>query len=174
MSNFDFEEEGEIQDLHFNFDFGYEVNPLKSPSKRPTVSYLYLDFNDGEFKFNTKHFTKKDSKIYLKKMNLYAQKSLKELIDNSTNDEHFTVNANLTKKELSLLTKLMGDKEISEENIPILGHFALYTEKYEEGKETKAPRIFFLVGEQSIMHILFYDPFHKIHPISEKTRNAIK
>lgn len=172
---FDFKND-DIEDNHYNFKYGYldGVSPLKNDAtNRPTVSYLYIDMGTTKYNFNQKDFGKRESKEYLKKMNKYAQTPLQDLIDNSEHEEHFRISTNLSKNEKELLKEHIG-VPIKEENSPIIGHFALYTEKYEEGKKTKCPRIFFLVGEQAIMHVLFFDPYHEIHPMSESTKKNLK
>lgn len=172
--NFDNDDLDDIEDNHFNIYSGYTdgVSPLKNAKNRPTVSYLYIDLDKTDYKFHQPDFGDKESKIYLSKMKYYAEIPLKDLIDHSKHKDHFKVSQKPTSKELELISQLMSVK-INDENMPITGHFALYTEPYEEGKKTKAPRIHFIVGEQSVMHVLFYDPFHEIHPMGESTKRAL-
>lgn len=171
---FDFDESQEHNDNHYNFTEGYFNGfPLNDADKRPTVSYLYVDTTGvTDYNFKRAEFGEFEAKIYLEKMRNYSQKTLNSLIDYLPPEEHFKVSSNPSSKELELISTLL-DVDIKKENIPLTGHFALYTTPYEEGVKSKSPRIFFLVGNDCVIHILFFDPYHEIIPMGEETKKAL-
>ena len=158
---FDFNaNEDEFTDFHYSSLKEYET-PLKNKAHlRPTVSYLYLNNKPStEYTFFSTEFGKREIKEYFIKMALFSSQNLATLIDNSNHDLHFKF-ASETSPEYNVLENHLQIK-FNAENKPILGHFALYTD--EKIENSKSPRIFFLLGENAIIHILFFDPFHKMH-----------
>lgn len=169
--NFDSEEEECSDDNHYNFNRGYTDGSFSISQidhLRPTISYLYIDTEKTDYNFSSSDFGNKEQRIYFEKMKKYAQTSLQDLINKSRHEEHFKISPTPSSREKELLEQLIGTK-IKKENAPIVGHFALYTEKQTENK-SKAPRIYFLLGEHSVIHILFFDPFHEIHPTPSNTK----
>jgi hypothetical protein len=173
--SFDEEEDSDAYDPHYNFEKGYYdgLVPTQDMSLHPTFSYKYLDLGKTSFNFHLPEFDETDRKAYFKKLREYSQQSLDTLVNHSSHLEHFKLSSNVKNPEYGYLAELIG-KELKPEIIPTLGHFALSNAKYVEGTRNKCPRIFFLLGIDSVIHILFYDPFHDIHPMADSTKASLK
>jgi hypothetical protein len=165
--------EEDFSDHHYDFEFGYEGSSPSNKGFRPTFSYKYIDLGKTEFHFHREEFDEKDRRTYFERLKNFSQQSLEYILDRSSHTLHFKLNPDSRNREYHLLSELVDIDFGSGNAYPVLGHFALYTPTYEEGKKNKAPRIFFLVGENAVLHILFYDPFHEIHPIAESTKKSL-
>lgn len=148
------------------FDFG-ENTPIDEYNKfyilRPVFNYEFLDLGITEYNFQHEEFDKTDYQIYFEKVQSYSKKSLNELLD-SDHNEHFHLYQVPSGKLLSLLKSILKKNSLRIEETPPVGQFALYTTKEEE---KKSPRIFFFIGQQAVLYILFYDPFHDIRPMKK-------
>lgn len=165
MGNFDFGEDDEVlNDLHYEFSIGYEdENPTKKMHNRPVFSYKYLCL-DGTYGFKHNEFLHKEWRKYFDLVKEFSNCSLEDLVESQNNNLHFRLQHSYN-QEHAELEKLIG-YSLKKDELPILGHFALYTTPADPKnlvKKIKSPRIFFLLGKNSVLHILFFDPFHEIH-----------
>ena len=164
----------------YNFKYGYgDEPPTKDMSFSPIISYMHIDIGITKYHFHlpAPAFDEEDRKIYFQKLKKYSNLTLEYLSDKSPNEEHFKLEYDIRSPVFGLLEELFKVK-ITDENAPIIGHFALYTtpatpEEIESGT-VKSPRIFFLLDNNSIFHILFYDPFHQINKIGKSTIASLK
>ena len=128
-----------------------------SMKQKMLVSYDLLDL-DGEYGFK-QDFTQDEIHGYFRQMNKYATISMNEIVEKYGYTEHFhdsTIRGNI----LNLLKQKTG-KRIDDE--VMIYHFALEPEKKAADGERNA-RVYFLVGKFGIVHVLFFDPYHKINP----------
>lgn len=165
MEKYQFDgDEEEINDLHYEFSVGYDDElPTTNMSYRPVFSYKYLCL-EGDYSFHREEFKIKEWKKYLEIVKEFSAKPLEELVDLSNHKYHFKLKTHFD-SEHSELAKHMK-MPIKRKDPPILGHFALYTTPENPNKPTEkvlSPRIFFLLGKQSVIHILFFDPYHEMH-----------
>ncbi|MCH4828617.1 hypothetical protein [Flavobacterium columnare] len=131
-----------------------------------SISYQYLLNDNSEFSFKNIEFSKKasqfiknktDYQIYFEKISeicnleysFFKEETKKFIIISSPNKELKAQACNILKikpNELDRIPQLFIE-------------IKLYTNK----KNNRAPRIFGFIGHLNILHILFYDPFHKIY-----------
>lgn len=172
------EKEENEYDGPYDPELGYGLTKPIKEKIFPFFSYQHIDIDTTDFNFHRDEFDGKDRKIYFQKLKNYAITKVKDLADESHHNEHFKIYEDPSKKEIELVEKLLGIK-ITDQNMPVMGHFALYTSDFsatdhEQGKKIQSPRIFFLFDKDSIIHILFYDPFHEIHPPAPSTIESLK
>lgn len=155
------EEDDEVQ----KFSFGNKVNPSEHFYRTPLIAYNYIDIDVTDYRFGQPHLDTNDIKLYFSKLKEFSALTLNELIDGVDYRQHFHIYSKPNATIRGLLEKLSG-KSLTHEYVPPVGQFALYTgaSKADRATATKSPRIYFIVGEWGIFHILFYDPFHEINP----------
>lgn len=126
----------------------------------PNISYdlLKLGENPGMC-FTSESFTKDDFHIYLSKMSEVTKTSMGDLIDGNSNVD-FKIYDGSRKELREIYFKAIGGRP-SAEQVPSFGRIGLYNSDDGEGK---APRVFFVVGHYSTLHILLCDPEHKLYP----------
>ena len=111
---------------------------------------------DGEFGF-IQEIDLNNIHGYFKQMKKFSNVSINEAIEKFHYTEHFH-RSEIQGKLLTLLKKITG-KTYIDQNV-LIYHFALEP----ENKENKS-RVYFLLGKYGIIHILFFDPDHKINPV---------
>lgn len=104
-------------------------------------------------------FTKEDFYIYFEKMIKVTQTTMEDLIEGRT-DVEFTIYEYPNNELKEIFDQSIGRRS-RKENLPAFGRIALYNSQDGTGK---APRIFFVIGHYSTLHILAFDPEHKIYP----------
>lgn len=180
---FDEEEEDKVEDLIGFYDTkkGYRGEfPESSMNFLTTFSYCYMDIGKTDYHFHLPEFDGVDRLAYFKKLKECSNEYLEDLVNNVDHKDRFSLTHNIFDPEFTLVSELFGEK-IEESNRPVLGHFRLYhvdlTEQdvldIQSGKNVKNPRIFFLLDKNSLCYILFYDPFHKIHPMGKSTIDSL-
>lgn len=145
-----------------------------------SFSYSHIDIGVTDYHFHRPEFDGIDRLAYFGKLKEHSKFNLHHLVYDAHHRDRFKLTHQLSDPEFALVSELFG-KEITEQNRPVLGHFRLYHVDLspqdaliiKNGGQVKSPRIFFLLDKLSICHILFYDPFHEIHPISENELNRI-
>ena len=88
-----------------------------------------------------------------------------DLVDLDKTPYHFLQEFTLRDTQKKELSKI-SPKAI--EVNPLIFHFALYTDEKvvaNRNKNTRAPRIYFMLGKNGVIYILFFDPYHEINPI---------
>jgi len=169
LSQFNFDnEEDELEQPHYDFKLGYgEDHPVEDFVFHPTFSYKYIDLGVTNYHFHRPEFDDdNDRKIYFEKVKKYSGMSVDDL-EKQHYSEHFKLDRypRSSSTEVKLLGELLQGRKFKDGDAPIMGHFALYTNEQVEGDPLKkSPRIFFFLGKKALIHILFYDPWHEIHP----------
>lgn len=96
-------------------------------------------------------------------MKEFSENTLNEIQENSSHESHFyrsDIRGNLKKLFDSI------DPNIAKVN-PLIFHFALDPDNKnfaDRKKNIRNPRIYFMVGRNGMIHILFFDPYHEINP----------
>lgn len=130
----------------------------------PNISYDLLTIREkDEMCFTSETFTKEDFHIYLMKIREVTSTTMGDLIDGNTGVD-FKIYDGSRKEFREIYFKVIGGRP-SPEQVPSFGRIGLYNS--EDGTE-KAPRVFFVVGHYSTLHILFCDPEHKLYPAKKE------
>jgi len=168
--NYQFSNDEYFEDRKFNFGNESSKNFNKYFSNNPLFSYDLIGLNLTEYNFNQDCFDLKDIKTYFEKVNFISKKSINDLIDSTNYRNHFHVISYPNAKLKELIKKISGRSTLRDEQLPIIGQFALYTDDYEASRASsrKSPRIYFLIGKNAIFYVLFYDPYHEIYPKKSK------
>jgi len=133
-----------------------------------SVQYNVIDLGDTKYGFN-QGFEGNEANLYFERMKEFSENTLNEIRDNASYKLHFNrsdIRGNL--KEL--FDKI--DPNIAKVN-PLIFHFALDPDNKDfadREKNIRNPRIYFMVGRNGMIHILFFDPYHEINPIKKKTK----
>ncbi len=175
------EEDSEEGDGFYDLYKGYQgESPHADLEYLPSFSYLHIDIGKTKYHFHRPEFDVTDRCFYFEKLKTYSKSHLHHLVYDAHHHDRFILSHNINDPEFKLVSDLFGI-EIKEENRPIIGHFRLYHVdlskqdliNIKNGGDVKNPRIFFLLDKQCLCHILFYDPFHKVHPMAESTLNNL-
>ena len=127
------------------------------------VSYDLVDLCETPYHF-LQEFTWRDTQAYFSLLKKISGSTVNDLLD-SEKGLHFyrtDVRGNLKK----LLRKI--SPQAVEAN-PLIFHFALYTDEgvmADRSQDIRAPRIYFMLGRNGIIYMLFFDPYHEINPIA--------
>ncbi|MHA7056059.1 hypothetical protein ACWGOQ_0002490 [Aquimarina sp. M1] len=136
-------------------------NPTIEEDFKPSISYDLLSYKvEREICLTSENFTKEDFHLYFEKMIEVSKTRLGDLLDGNTNLD-FKIYTGANKKLKEIFFKSIGVSR-TPESTPSFGRIGLYNSK--SGVE-KAPRIFFVVGHYAKLHILAFDPEHKIYGI---------
>ncbi len=141
-------------------------------TRTPLFSYDYIDL-EGDFSFLHENSDQKDFHHYFKALSAISKKPLAELRD-GIKDLHFH-KVDLTTKVREIFLKKFGSR-VDDSDPPALYQIGLYTEELvdEPESKSKAPRVFFLLGNWSIFYVIFFDPYHEIlkHKPNEDRNNS--
>lgn len=167
MSSFDIRVDAdEDEDFDPKFNFSADSRLKYRLKQSPLFAYDYLNLDKiPNYSFHHADFDKEDYKKYFSQVKKFSQIKLGELMDDYKRSDHFALSSSPNKTENDLLNSILGRK-LKPEQCPPIGHFHLYTPK-ELAEGQKAPRIHFFLGRFGIFYILFYDPFHTIHPFKK-------
>lgn len=96
-------------------------------------------------------------------MREFSEQTINDIRDNAGYKLHFyrtDVRGNIKK----IFDKI--DPRIAKAN-PLIFHFALDPNNHNYADRTRNirnPRVYFMVGRNGMLHILFFDPYHEINP----------
>ncbi len=127
-----------------------------------SVQYNAIDLGDTKYGFN-QGFEGNEANLYFERMKEFSENTLNEIQENSSHESHFyrsDIRGNLKKLFDSI------DPNIAKVN-PLIFHFALDPDNKnfaDRKKNIRNPRIYFMVGRNGMIHILFFDPYHEINP----------
>lgn len=127
------------------------------------VSYDLVDLDETNYGF-WQEMTHKDTMAYFEMMKRVSGSTINEL-DGLARELHFRrtpVKGNL----YEVLKKVCP--EAAFDNLCIF-HFALYTSDEMASRESgvRSPRVYFMLGRNGIIYMLFFDPFHEINPMKK-------
>jgi len=151
------------ENISLKFDIISDTGFNLYNNKTPLFCYDYLNLSEDEFSFHHQDFDSHDYKIYFEQVKKFSGIPLSELIDDYKQSDHFRISTNPNLTERNLLNAILETTNIAPNQYPPFGHFHLYTPSNKiEGQ--KAPRIHFFLGRFAVLYILFYDPYHSLHP----------
>ncbi|MBR2104794.1 MAG: hypothetical protein IKQ30_09015 [Bacteroidales bacterium] len=131
-----------------------------------TVQYNQIDLGKTKYNFN-QPFEGNEANLYFKRMKKFAGLSVNYIIEHCDYKLHFNrsgIQGNL-KKAFDQI-----DPKIAKAN-PLIYHFALDPDSKvnnaDRKKKIRNPRIYFMVGYNGMIHIIFFDPYHELNPLSK-------
>lgn len=133
-----------------------------SQNQCTSVQYNEIDLGDTGYGFN-QPFEGNEANLYFERMREFSERTLNDIRENSSYKLHFNrtdVRGNIKRIFDSIDTK------IAKAN-PLIFHFALDPNNKNQAdrkKNVRNPRIYFMVGRNGMIHILFFDPYHEINP----------
>lgn len=131
-----------------------------------SVQYNEIDLGKSPYHFN-QPFVGNEANLYFQRMKEFAGLTVNYIIDHSDHKLHFyrsDIRGNLKNVFDGI------DKNIVIAN-PLIFHFALDPNSTvtEANRDTGArnPRIYFMIGYSGMLHILFFDPYHELNPVTK-------
>ena len=128
-----------------------------------TVVYNQIDLAKSDYNFNQPFFNN-EANLYFQRMSEFAGESINSIIDNVDYKLHFH-KSDIKGRLKEVLDKI--DKRIAKAN-PLIYHFALDPDckvtNANREQNVRNPRIYFMVGYNGMIHILFFDPYHELNP----------
>lgn len=127
-----------------------------------SVQYNQIDLGRTKYGFD-QPFQGNEAGLYFERMHEFSEHSVNSIIENSDFTLHFhktDIWGNIKRIFDSI------DKKIAKAN-PLIYHFALDPNNHnmaDRKKNIRNPRIYFMVGRNGMIHILFFDPYHEINP----------
>ena len=160
-------------DLNFEdtMDIGYPARLTEKLSNQDlvdsqdqciSIQYNEIDLGDTKYGFNQK-FEGNEANLYFQRMYEFSEQTLNDIRENSDHKLHFyrtNVSGNIKRIFDSI------DPKIAKVD-PLIFHFALdpNNKKHaDRSKHIRNPRVYFMVGRNGMIHILFFDPYHEINP----------
>lgn len=123
------------------------------------ISYDLVDLT-GQYGFQ-QEMTPADTANYFRIMKYLSGKSIDDL-EEMKRELHLYHSTTFSKTLREQLQRLTPGKSIG---YPLIYHVGLYTDESGNANRntgTRSPRVFFMMGQYGIIHILFFDPFHEI------------
>ncbi len=127
-----------------------------------SVQYNEIDMGDTSYGFN-QHFEGNEANLYFQRMRDFSEQTISAIKENADYKLHFnrtSISGNLKR----IFDEI--DPKIAKAN-PLIFHFALDPSNHnvaDRSKNIRNPRIYFMVGRNGMIHILFFDPYHEINP----------
>ena len=128
-----------------------------------TVQYNEIDLGRTPYHFN-QPFVGNEANLYFQRMKEFSGLSVNYIVEHSDFKSHFyrtDVRGNIKKIFDDI------DPQIAKAN-PLIFHFALDpdSEIQDASRETgrRNARVYFMIGYNGMIHILFFDPYHEINP----------
>ncbi len=149
------------------YSFGREIDGkeiLNNEKETVLIAYDYIDIDRTDYCFDQPCLDGDDAFNYFATLKEFSKLTAKKLTTELHHTHHFHIYSKPNAKLISLVEDISG-KSFTPETQPLIGQFALYTEENASRESTvKSPRIYFIIGKNAVMHILFYDPYHEINP----------
>jgi len=129
-----------------------------------SVQYNEIDLGKTPYHFN-QHFVENEANLYFQRMKEFSGLSVNYIVEHCDYRAHFNrtdIRGNIKKVFDEI------DPKIAKAN-PLIFHFALDPEckitnaSRESG--IRNPRIYFMIGYNGMIHMLFFDPYHELNPI---------
>lgn len=133
-----------------------------SQSQCISVQYNQVDLGDTRYGFD-QMFEGNEANLYFERMREFSEQTLNDIRENASYKLHFNrtdIRGNIKRIFDSI------DPKIAKAN-PLIFHFALDPEnqdRADRSKHVRNPRVYFMVGRNGMIHILFFDPYHEINP----------
>lgn len=163
--------EEDLYDIHSPICVGEKLSNeliVQSLNTNITFSFANCDLGNTDYGFD-QEFTDKDTRRLFMLLKEFSETSLQGMIDvkdqKDEEGERLHLNRNNISGKLKEILQAFSGADIDDNTI--IYHFALYTDNSGASSRVKgirSPRIYFMVGQYGIMHILFFDPYHEINP----------
>ncbi|MDE5632490.1 MAG: hypothetical protein K2L92_10720 [Muribaculaceae bacterium] len=134
-----------------------------SHSVHGVIKYDYIDLGKTDYHFK-QAFEQQEISMYFERMNLLSTTTIDNL-SSRADDLHLRrsdIKGNLKKAVLQIYP------EMAQSN-PIIYHIALHDKNHKEkgdrNKGTRCPRLYFMLGTNGHIYILFFDPYHELNPM---------
>lgn len=132
---------------------------------RIAVQYNEIDLDRTRYNFN-QQFEGNEANLYFERMKEFSELSVNYILEHSDYRHHFH-RSDIRGKIKQVFDSI--DKNIAKAN-PLIFHFALDSNsnvtKADRKTGERNPRIYFMVGYNGMIHILFFDPYHELNPIN--------
>lgn len=135
---------------------------IDSQSQCVSVQYNEIDLGDTKYGFD-QEFEDKEANLYFERMREFSEQTLMDIRDDASYKLHFN-RTNISGNIKCIFDSI--DPKIAKAN-PLIFHFALDPNNKnhaDRSKHIRNPRIYFMVGRNGMIHILFFDPYHEINP----------
>lgn len=128
------------------------------------VRYNEVDLGRTNYGFN-QAFKGNEANLYFQRMKEFSSKTVNSIVDEGDYTLHF--HRTDIRGNLKLIFDAI-DPQIAKQSNPLIFHFALDPDctvtKADRKTDQRNPRIYFMVGYNGEIHILFFDPYHEINP----------
>lgn len=127
------------------------------------VKYDYVDLNVTDYHFR-QEFKLRDTQEYFTMMKEISSNTINDLEEKAKRDKsyHF-FRSGFTGNVRKAVKQILPDADES----MIVYHFGLYEcESRQACRETdeRSPRVYFMLGTNGFIYILFFDPYHELNP----------
>lgn len=141
-----------------------------SHSIHGVIKYDYIDLWKTEYNFR-QHFEQSEIQMYFERMNLLTTTTIDRL--SSRKDELHLRRSDIRGNLKNVVKKIYPEMLVSN---PIIYHIALHDENHKEwgdrAKGTRCPRLYFMLGTNGHIYVLFFDPFHELNPINSPSSSG--
>lgn len=128
------------------------------------IKYDYIDLGITDYHFK-QFFQLRDTQEYFGMMKVMSSNTINALEEKSRRERGFHFyRSGLNGNVRRAIKKLLPDAD----DDLIVYHFGLYEcDSRQASRETgeRSPRIYFLLGSNGFVYILFFDPFHELNPV---------
>ena len=135
-----------------------------SHSIHGVIKYDYIDFGKTAYNFR-QTFRQEEIQMYFERMNLLTTTPI-DVLSQRAKELHLRrsdIKGNLSKAVQKIYPEMLCSN-------PIIYHIALHDEHHNEIgnrlKGTRCPRLYFMLGTNGHIYVLFFDPYHELNPIS--------
>lgn len=129
------------------------------------VKYDYIDLDVTDYHFK-QSFTLRDTQEYFTKIKEISSNTINQLERKSRGDRNYHFyRSSFTGSIRTAVKKILPDAD----DDMIIYHFGLYEcESRCASRDTgeRSPRVYFMLGANGFIYILFFDPFHELNPMN--------
>lgn len=145
----------------------YRITPADSNlshSVHGVIKYDYIDFGKTDYHFR-QEFEQSEIQMYFERMNLLTTTPMDRLSERAE-ELHLRrsdIKGNLKKAVQKIYPEMLSSN-------PIIYHISLHDSSHKERGDrkqgTRCPRLYFMLGTNGHIYILFFDPYHELNPIT--------
>lgn len=136
-----------------------------SYSVHGVIKYDYIDLGKTDYHFK-QPFEQSEIQMYFERAKLLTTTSLNNL--SSQAQKLHLRRSSLVGNLKNAVSKIYPEMLKSD---PIIYHIALHDEHHKDygdrKKGTRCPRLYFILGTNGHIYILFFDPYHELNPITK-------
>lgn len=135
-----------------------------SHSVHGVIKYDYIDLGTTDYHFK-QPFEQSEIQAYFERMNLLSTTTIDKLSSRAA-ELHLhrsDIKGNLRKAVQKIYPEMLQSN-------PIIYHISLHDNNHSDWgdriKGTRCPRLYFMLGTNGHIYILFFDPYHELNPIT--------